>query len=156
MEQIEQDFFDVCQMYNNPENNDFKGALLFESFKNAKLNEELLASYVNIKEKFDCLYAFLVTRTRILEISVYSTMCITQSKRFKEIKKILVEKAFDEQEIQKIITDEVLPERVQLKISFVDFTNQTEDVSLENIEKREDIAQALEFAKMLSKLQTEA
>lgn len=155
MEQIEQKFLDVCEMYNDCENKNFKGSLLFQSFQKAKLDEELLASYVTIKEKFDCLYAFLVTRSRILEISVYSTMCITQFKRYKEIKKISVEKSFDDNQIEKIISEEALPERVQLKVSFVDHTNQTEDLSFENIEKREDIIQVLEFARMLSQLQAE-
>ena len=154
MEQIEQKFFDICERYNDPENNNFKGALLFKAFQNEKLDEELLTSYVTIKEKFDCLYAFLLTRSRIIEISTYSTMCITQSKKFKEIKKISLEQSFDDREIEKILKDEALPERVQLRMSFIDHSNQPEDFSLDNIEKRENIIQVLEFARVLSGLQT--
>lgn len=155
MEKIEQKFFDDCKKYNDRENNNFKGSLLYKAFENEKYEEELLASYITMKEKFDCLYAFLLTRSRIIEISAYSTMCITQSKKIKVIKKISLEQSFDDKVVEKILNDEMLPERVQLRVSFIDPINQVEDFAIDNVEKSEDVLQVLEFAKSLSRLQVE-
>lgn len=155
MQDAEKEFFDACQKYIDADNNQFKGSLLYKAYTDVKYGEELLASYIVKKEKFDSIYAFVLTKTRIIEISVYSTMFIVSSKRYKNIKKIMVEKDFDDKTIQGLLEDKGTLDRVQIKFLVVDDTNSTEEISWENIDSQEDISQALNFAEKLSQIQVQ-
>lgn len=150
---VEQNFYELCLKYDNKANNDYKGSLLYKAYENEKYGEELLASYIMVKEKFDSVYAFLLTKTRIIEINSYSTMYIVTTKKFKYISKVTVEQEFDDKLIKEILNDEVIPERVQLRVQFVDYRNEIEELVWEGIEKKEDIIQVLNFANKLKQIQ---
>lgn len=155
VENIEKSFYELCQKYNNPDNNDYKGSLLYKAFESEKYGEELLASYITSKQKFDCLYAFLITKSRIIEINSYSTMFIVSSKKFKYIKKVVVEQDFDDKQVEEMLSNNIYPERVQIKAYFVDYSNEVEELSWENIESKENIAHAVEFGRRLFQLQAD-
>ena len=137
---------EVCKTYNNYENDDFKGDLLYKAFEDFKYEEELLASYITPKQKFDCIYGFLLTNTRIIEISSYTTMYTITIKRYKQIKKVILEREIDDSQAKNVLLDEAKLERVQVRLTFIDCNNQEEEFVWENIESEESIDQAIDFA----------
>lgn len=153
MQENEKKFYDYCKSFNNSDKGELKGDLIFGAYEKEKHNEELLASYVLPKQKFDCLYAFIVTKTRIIELSAYSTMFTVSIKRYKSIKKVVFEQAFDDRQVEQFIKGNVYPERVQIKLQLIDEQNQPEEFVWENIEIKENIIQAIDFANKLNEVQ---
>lgn len=155
MAQHESGFIKLCNKFNDYEKNDHKGDLIIKAYKEHIFDEDLLAFYIIQKQKFDCLYGFLLTKSRLIEISAYSTMYTINIKKYNAIKKMILEKEFDENKTKKIIAGEILPERIQLRFTYVDINNQEEEIIWESIENKENIAQAIEFADEIFRLQYE-
>ncbi len=155
MRELENQFLNQCSIYNDYENNDYKGDLIIKAYKEHIFDEDLLAFYIALKQKFDCLYGFLLTKNRIIEISAYTTMYTINIRKYKAVKKVILEKEFDETKIKKFIASEMLPERVQVRFSYLDINNQEDEIVWEGIEKKESITQAIEFAENIFRLQYE-
>jgi hypothetical protein len=153
MLEVEKRFRDLCQQYDNTEENDYKGSILLKVFESQKFGEDLLAAYITIKQKFGCLNAFIITSTRIIEINAYTTMYITNSRKYKSIKKVNIEQAFDDRQVEKMLHDEINPERIQIRLSVIYDNNEAEEFVWENIEDKVNILNALEFSKQLLKIQ---
>jgi hypothetical protein len=153
MLEVEKRFNKVCMEYDDPGENDYKGSILLKTFENQKFGEDLLAFYITVKQKFDCINAFIVTATRIIEINAYTTMCITNSRKYKSLQKINIEQAFDDRQIEKVLHDEIKPERIQIRLAFICDNNETEEFVWENEEDEESIFGALNFSKQLLKIQ---
>ena len=153
MMEAERNFHEMCRQYNDANANDHKGDLLHNAFDKYKYDEDLLAFYVAPKTKFDCLYGFLVTQTRIFEINTYTTMVTVTVRKYKDIKKVVFEREFEEKNAKKVVDGESRPERVQLKFSYVDQNNNEEEVVWESIINKENIIHATDFANTLLELQ---
>lgn len=149
MNQNEINMHEVCKKFNNYENKDFKGDLLFKAYEDYKYEEDLLSSYIAAKEKFDCLYGFFLTNTRIIEINAYSTMYTVTIKKYKAIKKIVLEKEFDNNKINNVLSEKIDAERLQLRVTYVDINGQEEEYNWEHMESEDNINQADVFAKRL-------
>lgn len=155
MSEAENNFINACQKYINHDERVFKGKLLYKAYMEEKRNEELITSYVAAKEKFDCTQAFLLTKTRLIEINAYSTMYIVTIRKYKSIKKFTIEREFDNELVENILENKAFPERVQVKITFIDHSNEHEEILWENIEDKDCIIQAQDFVEKLSLLQTD-
>lgn len=153
MADLEKDFYELCKKHNDQKNNDFKGFLLFKSFKEQKCGEVLLANFVIDKSKFDSIFAVILTQTRIIEINTYSTMNIVSTLKFKQINKVIVQQEFDDKKVKEILKDEEYPERVQLKVQFVNSNNSIEELSWDNVDQIDNIKQVLNFANVIRQLQ---
>lgn len=155
MQELEKSLSETCKKYNDYENEILKGDLIYNSFLENQLGEELLAYYVVPKQKFDCLYGILFTNTRIIEVNSYSTMVSLSVKKYKQIKKIIFEKEFDAANIKAILSNESWPERVLLKITYIDIDDQEEEISWEKIENEENIIDVMTFVKLITKIQSQ-